>query len=318
LAEWLYEAGIGENRAILVEDSTIVEAQIELPGLRAGTVAEARLTSILVPGRRGIATLADGSEVLIEPLFKVTEGAAIRVEIMREAIAEPGALKRAKGRITHAAPCDGPGLATRIGPHRIVGVHEVDALEAAGWSECLEEAASGVVAFPGGTLRIALTPAMTLIDIDGDDAIAGASATGQAIRRLGLTGNIGIDLPTVAGKAERQAIAAAFDAALPQPFERTAVNGFGFLQIIRPRFKASLCEHVQHDRAGAGARALLRAAQRSGIMGAAEIVADAKVIAVIECNPSWIDQLSMEIGGTVSLRRDQSISNSSGSIHRIG
>jgi hypothetical protein len=318
LAEWLYEAGIGEHRAILVEDGAIIEAQIELPGLRAGTVADARLTSILVPGRRGIATLADGSEVLIEPLFKVTEGAAIRVEITREAIREPGAVKRAKGRITDADLCQGPDLAMRIGAHRIISVHDADAFEAAGWSECLEEAASGVVAFPGGTLRIVLTPAMTLIDIDGDDAIAGASAAGQAIRRLGLTGNLGIDLPTVAGKAERQAIAAAFDAALAQPFERTAVNGFGFLQVIRPRFRASMCENVQRDRAGSAARALLRTAQRSGIMGAAEIVADAKVIAVIECNSSWIDQLSMEIGGAVSLQRDQSISNFSGSIHRIG
>ena len=318
MAEWLYEAGIGENRTILVEGGAIIEAQIELPGLRAGTVADARLTSILVPGRRGVATLGDGSEVLIEPLFKVTEGAAIRVEIIREAIPEPGAVKRAKGRTTHADLHQGPDLATRIGAHRIISVHDADAFEAAGWSECLEEAASGVVAFPGGTLRIALTPAMTLIDIDGDDAIAGASAAGQAIRRLGLTGNIGIDLPTVAGKAERQAIAAAFDAVLPQPFERTAVNGFGFLQVIRPRARASLCEQVQHERAGAGARALLRAAQRSDVMGAAEIVADSKVISVIECNPRWIDQLSLEIGGAVSLRRDQSISNFSGSIHRIG
>ena len=318
MAEWLYESGIGENRAILVEGGTIVEAQIELPGLRAGTVADARLTSILVPGRRGIAALSDGSEVLIEPLSKATEGAAIRIEIMREAIPEPGAVKRAKGRLTDAGPCIGPDLAARIGSHRVLGPHDADHFEAAGWSECLEEAASGIIAFPGGTLRIVLTPAMTLIDIDGDDACAGAKAAGLAVRRLGLAGNIGVDLPTVAGRAERQAIAAAFDAAMPSPFERTSVNGFGFLQIIRPRFRASLCEQVQQDRAGAGARALLRAAQRSGIVGAAEIVGDPRVINILERNPSWIDQLSMAIGGALSLRRDPTISQFSGSIHRIG
>ena len=304
MAEWLYEAGIGECRAALVEDGVIVEAQIELPGLRAGTVADARLTSILVPGRRGIATLGDGTEVLIEPLPKVTEGAAIRVEIIREAIREPGALKRAKGRITEAELCDGPDLAERIGAHRLVGLHAADLFEDAGWSECLESAASGIVAFAGGTLRLSLTPAMTLIDVDGDDARAGAVAAGQAIRRFGIAGNIGIDLPTVAGKTERQAIAEVFDAALPQPFERTAVNGFGFLQIIRPRARASLCEILQHDRTGASARALIRRVQRSGKIGATEITANAKVIAAIECNPDWVDQLSRQIGGPVSLHID--------------
>jgi hypothetical protein len=39
-------AGIGEDRAILVEDGEIVEAAIELPGLRAGAVIPARLARI--------------------------------------------------------------------------------------------------------------------------------------------------------------------------------------------------------------------------------------------------------------------------------
>lgn len=302
MAEWLYEAGIGECRAALVEDGVIVEAHIEVPGLRAGTVADARLTKILVPGRRGIATLADGTEALIEPLPKVTEGGAIRIEITREAIPEPGAYKRARGRGSEADCCDGPDLVMRIGPHHVVDRHGPDWLEQAGWSECLEEAARGITAFPGGTLRISLTPAMTLIDVDGDDVIAGARAAGQAIRRFGISGNIGIDLPTVAGKSERQAIAEAFDTVLPQPYERTAVNGFGFLQIIRPRFRASLCETLHHDRVAASARALIRRAQRSVKIGAAEISASPKVIAAIECNPDWTDQLSRQLGGPVSLR----------------
>ena len=309
MAEWLYESGIGENRAILVDDGAIIEAQIELPGLRAGTVTDARLTSILVPGRRGIATLGDGIEVLIEPLPKATEGAAIRVEIIRDAIAEPGALKRAKGRITDADLCEGPDLATRIGPHHVVGTHDSDAFEAAGWTECLEEAASGIVTFPGGTLRIVLTPAMTLIDIDGDCAPeplaqAGATAAARAIRKLGLAGNIGIDLPTVAGKAERQAIGAAFDDALPIPFERTAVNGFGFLQVIRPRARASLCETVQHQPAAACARALMRRAQRSGIIGPSTITAHPEICGIITAHRDWLSSLSAQIGGSVSLSPD--------------
>ncbi|MEJ8631170.1 hypothetical protein P0F65_17835 [Sphingomonas sp. I4] len=53
MSEWLYEAGIGEARAALVEDGRIVQAAIELTGtLTVGTVAEGRLVELL-PGRQG-------------------------------------------------------------------------------------------------------------------------------------------------------------------------------------------------------------------------------------------------------------------------
>ena len=107
---------------------------------------------------------------------------------------------------------------------------------------------------------MSLTPAMTLFDVDGalppaELALAGAAAAARAIRRFGLGGSIGIDLPTLADRADRQAAAAAFDSVLPPPFERTAVNGFGFLQIVRRRERASIAEIVQGDPAGAAARA---------------------------------------------------------------
>lgn len=305
MAEWLFERGIGEDRAILVADGAIVEAQVERPGLRAGSVVEARLTAIQLQGRRGIATMADGTEILVAPLPLVTEGAAVRVEIVREAIPEPGAVKRAKGWITTADPAPGPDLATRIGPHRVIGPHDEDEFEAAGWSEALEMAEHGVVRFGDGALRISLTPAMTLIDIDGErDAatlsVAGARAAAEAIRRFGITGNIGIDLPTVQGKEPRTAAAAQVDAVLPRPFERTAVNGFGFLQIIRPRVRASLCEIVQYAPIEAKARALIRRVQRSGAIGAVTVDAPADVRAVIEANPDWMAALERQIGGRVT------------------
>src|SRR5690606_4731608 len=119
-----------------------------------------------------------------------------------------------------------------------------------------EEAASGEIAFAGGALRMSLTPAMTLFDVDGDLppaelAVAGAAAAARAIRRFGIGGSIGIDLPTLPARGDRQAAAAALDALLPQPFERTAVNGFGFLQIVRRRERASIPEMLRADPAGA-------------------------------------------------------------------
>jgi hypothetical protein len=313
LAEWLYEAGIGENRAILVEGNRIIEVRIEWPGLRAGSVADARLNRILIPGRRGIATLNNGEEVLVEPLDRTTEGGILRIEIIREAIPEPGAMKRTKGRITDAPLFDGSDLATQIGAHRVVGLRDPDLFEEAGWFELLEQAATGIILFDGGTVRISLTPAMTLIDIDGTLsplplAVAGAKAAARAIRLFGIAGNIGIDLPTVSGKSERAEIAGAFDAILPTPFERTAVNGFGFLQLIRPRTRASILERVQFEAPRFAAMILIRRIQRTKIAGASQVTAPNDVIDILHRNPHWLQQLERQNGGAISLLVDRNTS----------
>ncbi|AYJ86848.1 ribonuclease [Sphingomonas paeninsulae] len=334
MAEWLYEAGIGEARAALVDDDdVIIEAHIEANGdtLRVGRTIDVRLVEKQAGGTRGIVRSIIGShEALIDRLPAVDMGRAFNVTVVREAIPEPGAIKRAKVRLASDKTPDtapdtgetpGPTLYDRIKATgitvRTLAPHGPDLLESAGWTETLEEAARGEIRFPGGALRISLTPAMTLIDIDGELApnalaLAGADAAGAAIRRLGIAGSIGIDFPTVAGKAERLAIAEAIDSHIPQSFERTAVNGFGFLQIIRPRLRASLCEQFQYDAIESHARALLRRAQRSGIIGAAAIVAHFRIIAVLEAQPDWIVALSAHIGGSVTLRGDAALAMSAG------
>lgn len=321
MAEWLYEEGIGETRAALVEDGEIVEAHVELPDpLRLGTVAAGRLTAILVPGRRGIVA-TDAGEVLVEPLPPaLTQGRALRVEIVREAVPEPGRPKFPRGRVTEEPEGPGPALPERLGLRPGDAPPGPDRLEAAGWSERLEEASSGEMGFPGGSLRMSLTPAMTLFDVDGglppaELAIAGAAAAARAIRRFGIGGSIGIDLPTLASKADRAAAAAAVDALLPQPFERTAVNGFGFLQIVRRRERPSLPETLQSDRVGAAARALLRRAERSQGTGERLLVAAPAVIARIEANPGWAQELARRIGAAVGLRADLRLAISAGHVH---
>ena len=322
MAEWLYEEGIGENRAILVEDGEIVEAAIERPGLRAGAVVAGRLSRVLVPARRGLVETA-GETVLVEPLPPgVTEGARVRVEIGREPIGEPGRPKLARGRITEAAERDGPPLVERIGRCTRLRPTDPDLFERHGWSELVEEAVTGEIAFPDGALRMSLTPAMTLFDVDGAIepealAIAGAAAAGRAIRRFGIGGSIGIDLPTLASRAARQRAAAALDAVLPLPFERTAVNGFGFLQVVRRRERESLPELLRGDPAGAAARALLRRAARTLGAGALELVAAPAVIDLIEAEPAWIETLSRQAGATIRLRRDGGRTTWGGYVQRV-
>lgn len=317
MAEWIIERGIGEVRAALIDQGMIVEALIEREGsnVRAGTVADVRLTRQLIPGRRGIVQLEGGEEALLEPIPPGTsEGATVRVEILRERIPEPGRAKLAKARgARDEALRNGPDLAARIAATgeavTIALPHQPDRLEEAGWSELLEEAATGEIAFTGGALRVSLTPAMTLIDIDGtlpprELALAGAAASGRAIRRMAIGGSIGIDLPTLPGKPDRIAAAEALDAVLPHPFERTAVNGFGFLQLIRRRMHASLPELLQGDPVRAAAMALLRRAERRSGRGALSLVAAPPVIALIAANPDWTQRLSLGVGAQIALHAD--------------
>lgn len=321
MAEWLYEAGIGESRAALVEGDEIVEAHIELPDpLRLGTVAAGRLVSILVPGRRGVVA-TEGGDVVVEPLPpSLTQGQAVRVSIVREAVPEPGRPKLPRGKVTEAPVGPGPALPERLRLRPDKAPPGPDRLEAAGWTEMLEEAASGEIGFPGGSLRMSLTPAMTLFDVDGglppaELAVAGADAAARAIRRFGIGGSIGIDLPTLASRAERSAAAAAVDAVLPQPFERTAVNGFGFLQIVRRRERPSLPELLQADPIGAAARALLRRAERAPGAGERTVAAAPPVIARIEAKPDWLQTLAARVGAPVRLHADPRLAISAGHVH---
>ncbi len=300
-AHWLYEDGIGEARAALVHDDHILAARIELPGrLRVGTVARARLTEFQ------LATLDSGEQVMLDRRPPgVTLGAAITVEVVREAIPEPGRAKRVRARVTEAAPVAGPDLLARISatghPVHHLRPHEADRLEQAGWSELLDEASSGEIAFAGGALRMSPTPAMTLFDVDGDgplDQLAerAAVAVAQAIRRHGIGGSIGIDFPTITGKAQRHAVAAAIDAHLAPPFERTAVNGFGFLQIVRPRPCASLPELLRDDPIAAATRAALRQIERTPPTAPNHHWLPPPVAARLAAEPDWYAALMRRTG----------------------
>ncbi|MBS0479349.1 MAG: ribonuclease, partial [Proteobacteria bacterium] len=190
-------------------------------------------------------------------------------------------------------------------PVRILRPHEPDALEAAGWSEVLDEALTGEIAFAGGALRLSPTPAMTLFDVDGPGAVpqlavAAATAAAEAIVRHDIGGSIGVDFPTVIGKTERLAVAEAIDATLPQPFERTALNGFGFLQIVRPRPRASLPELLRADRVAVEALALLRRIERTPPPAPAVHDAPPRVAAWLAARPELIAALSKATGVPIS------------------
>ena len=301
MPEWLIERGIGETRAALVDNCEILEARIHLDGVpRAGTGRQVVLKTVGPP-----AVVSDGTHDFLLPdgAKGATEGGTITIEITREAIPGGEPWKRPLARLADSINI--PLVDGEVVPFPA----PTDVLVAAGWWDLLEEARNGIVPFAGGELRVSVTPAMTLIDVDGslsqnELALAGVKAAARAIRRHGIGGSIGIDLPTIAGKAERQQLGEAFDEELPLPFERTAVNGFGFLQVVRPRRHASLFE-LASDRAAFEARALLRRAAFEPA-GAKTLVAHPAVIAVLERHPDWLQALARQVGGAVGLRADAS------------
>ena len=296
-------------RYALVESGEILEARIELDGAtRAGSVIAARLKQSAGP----TIAVAGGTEYLLpRGAPGVTEGAALNIEVTREAIPGSEPWKRPLARVTDAPVIESPPPEGRAVTGNEIGN--------AGWDDLIDEARSGIVRFSGGELRIEPTAAMTVIDVDGhldpdELAVVGAREAAKAIRRLDIGGSIGIDLPTTGSKTARQAAAAAVDAIVPQRFERTAVNGFGFMQIVRPRLRASLVELAQ-DRAAFEARALLRRATFEPA-GAKRLAAHPAVIAMLDAKPDWLDALARQFGGTVGLRADPKLPMSGGYAER--
>ena len=174
-------------------------------------MAEGRLVELL-PGRQGRVTLNQGGDVLLAPVPKgMTQGSGLTVIVTREAIPERGRSKLPKAQVApeDAPPGPGPDLRARIAatgiPVREMLAHQPDDLEAAGWSELLDEAVTGEIGFGPGVLRMTPTPAMTLVDVDGSPphealSIAAARAVGEAIIRDGIGGAVWDDVAMLPGQ----------------------------------------------------------------------------------------------------------------------
>jgi ribonuclease G len=312
LPEWVAERGIGETRYALIDDGAIVEARVGLDGIRrAGSIVDGRL--VIAAPRNAVARDEQGAEYLLpRGSGRVTDGAALTIEVTREAIPGKEPWKRPLARLTDKVAGEPLSLDARPAVANELG--------GSGWDDLIEQARTGIVPFAGGELRIEPTAAMTLIDVDGSGppdelAVLGAAAAAEAIRRLDIGGSIGIDLPTAGSKAARHRAAEAIDAALPQPFERTAVNGFGFVQIVRPRQRASLLE-LARDRPSFEARALLRRAMFEPA-GAKRLAAHPAAIAALEARPDWLDALARRLGGAIGLRADAALPMSGGYAEQV-
>ena len=305
MAEWLIEDGIGEARALLVQGEQVLAAKLHWPGeLVAGTRCTARLTTKLKGTRRGVALLDGGSEALVDHLPpSVTEGQRLDLVITRASLAERGRLKRAQARIAGAETAS-PSAPLPAG-------RSVRRFPAGLWEEVWHAASSASLDFPGGEILVSVTPALTLIDIDGigtprDVALAAVPAIARAVAWFDLGGNIGIDFPTLAAKADRRAVDEALGAALDHwPHERTAMNGFGFVQLVARLEGPSLLHRFATARIGAAARMALRRAELAADAGAGrtlELTVHPALKAKLK--DAWLAELARRTGREVRIALD--------------
>lgn len=308
MAEWLIEEGIGETRALLIEGEHVRAARLVWPGeVAAGTRTTGKLTAKLKGTRRGVALLADGTEALVDHLPpQVTEGQSLDLVITRAPIAERGRLKRAQARVAGTDP-GSPAPASPAG-------RVVRRFPAGLWEDLWHAASSASLDFAGGEILVSVTPAMTVIDIDGagaprDLALAAIPAIAQALAWFDLGGNIGIDFPTLQTKEDRRAVDAALGEALRHwAHEATAMNGFGFVQLVARLTGPSLLHRFATARLGMAARMALRRAELAADEGTGRVL-ELRVHPALKANlkQPWLDELARRSGRTVRILADPAL-----------
>jgi ribonuclease G len=345
------EVRVGLIEGGVLTEFRIIRPRRESALLEAGAHYTARITR-RIDRRQVLATLGFGDDALIAPCAELNEGGLLVAEMLRPPIPEPGRWKRAKLRpVEGAAPQAAPawhktGDAAELALQRIAPTVDkiicasaaiandvmsvigdsgpslqIDpgAIEDADFDTLIGQAVAGDVPIANGMLSIERTRAMTVIDIDGIGSAlalnhAAALEIPRFLRLFDIGGPIGIDFVSLANRADRLTIDGVLGDAAAQlgQHERTAINGFGFCQIIRPRTALSIPEIlcgtlVRQLSRESRAVALLRAVASSVGVGPRHVVASPPIIDVIRAWRDEIDDLRLSLGVPIELVPDATV-----------
>jgi len=317
LAEWLVEEGIGEDRAIQLDHGIITHAILDWhDDLRSGQVEEAKLLQRTAGSSRGFARFANMQHALVDRLpADASEGAAIRLEVTRAAINEERRSKPAQARPTDKPLNAGQTLADTLN-NAGKSVRIVRKFPDCDWDELLSDAIDRRVSYEGGELHFSLTPAMTLIDVDtnldpANGALTAVPAIATSLKRFCLGGSIGIDFPTVQTKGQRRAVDDALSASLADwPHERTAMNGFGFVQIVARLERQSLLHMVNFRQSRSQIYQLFRQAEHLEGSGAIELRGDSALFEVwLEPEERLLQELRRRTGKDIRIVYDDNLAS---------
>lgn len=290
---------MGETRALLMNGDEVLAAKCRWSGeLHAGKQVYAKLTT--KRGTRGTASTAEGRELLVDKLPRdASEGSTLDLTITRAAMTERGRYK---------LPASRPASLVSPASDIFETARRVHRFPAGAWEDVWHAASSGEIAFDGGSLLFAVTPAMTLVDIDGDLnarslALAAVEPLALALRQFDLGGSIGVDFPTVETKGDRKAVDAALEDRLTDwSHERTAMSGFGFVHLVARLEGPSLLHRFATSRVGMAARMALRRAEMVEGAGATLLTVHPAVEAKLK--PEWLAEVESRTGRPLRIQTD--------------
>lgn len=292
LTEYWVDDAPGERRAAKVEHGQIVEIHLQRFGqFVVGETGQARIVSKTPAGT--YLQSDDGREFSMRQQVALAEGGRVGFEITRGAIAEPGLVKPAEAKLLDGISAS-PVTAAVLWARRFSGTMPTHDL-----SDAFDAALAGVSHTGDATTSFQRTKAGLVFDVDGTgDPLAINMAAATEIARLLRLYQVGamvmIDFIAVDSKSARQKVAEVFDTAAaldPRSFERTAINGFGMMQVVRPRPMPSVLDQLFGTRIASlsdetQALWLLREASRSTGFGPRTITTRPAVATLLQ-SPLW-------------------------------
>ena len=320
LAELWRDDAPGERRAALVEDGQIVEIYIQRDlHWTLGATGTGRIER-KTPAGSYVAT-DEGTEILIRGKANAAEGARVTFEITREAIAEPGRIKPAEGRVLEAMP-EASRDKDGMWDDRLSALKQ-DTIRNQAFDDAFDAAIAGASHIGDVTVSFQRTKAGLVFDIDGigDPLVINRMAANEVARLLRLY-QIGamvmIDFVAIDSKARRLDIAETFDAAAAsdlRPFERSAVNGYGLMQVVRARPRPSVLDHLFGTRIASlsdetQALSLLREAAISSGFGPRIITARPEITTLLASHKwqSFTQLCERQVGARLEIIADESAS----------
>ena len=307
-------------RIAVVEDSRVVELHLFRTGQSMpGQIGIGRLVA-KEAGRNFLKT-ADGQTILLHGQVEGTEGTSVRYCITRTECAEPGQVKCAEAVLADADAVDKTaaqcwaGMVSGLSP-----VAMADGIPKADLSPVIDAAMASVSSV--GEVRVSFerTKAGLVCDVDGSgDAhaanLAAAAEIARLLRLYQVAGSVLVDFISSRNKDERLAIGAAFDAASagdPRPFERSAVNGFGMMQVVRAKTRPSVLDmlfgtHANQLSDETRALLLLRDAARSTGFGPRTLTARPAVATLLATSlyTPLLDQQAKMLGAPITIVADE-------------